>query len=206
MASLGFIAERELGGVTREASGNDLFGAFGQDFPTRDGRRVMLVAITPRQWRSLVEACGIARAVGQIEAETGLDLAREGERYRATERIVAVLAPWVAARRLDQVKAAFAGTGVCWGPYQDIGQLLAEDARVGPANPMFERVAQPGLGETLTAGSPIEFGAAPRVPVAAAPRLGEHTDQILAEVLGLDAGAIGRLHDQGTVAGPAAGE
>ena len=206
MGTLGFIAERELGGVAREASDNDLFGAFGQDFSTGDGRRVMLVAITGRQWRSLVDATEIAEAVAGIEAETGLDLAREGDRYRATDRIAAAIAPWVRARSLEETRAAFAGTGVCWGPYQDVGQMLAEDPRVGPANPMFERVAQPGLGVTLTPGSPIEFGAAPRVAVAPAPRLGEHTDQILAEVLSLDGGAIGRLRDQGTVAGPAATE
>jgi 2-methylfumaryl-CoA isomerase len=32
--------------------------------------------------------------------------------------------------------------------------------------------------------------------------LGEHTDHVLAEVLGLSAGEIGRLHDSGIVAGP----
>ncbi len=36
-----------------------------------------------------------------------------------------------------------------------------------------------------------------------APALGEHTDEILAEVLGMGEGEIGRLHDEGTVAGPA---
>jgi 2-methylfumaryl-CoA isomerase len=40
------------------------------------------------------------------------------------------------------------------------------------------------------------------VPVRPAPRLGAHTDQILAVELGLPEGEIGRLHDQGIVAGP----
>jgi 2-methylfumaryl-CoA isomerase len=35
-----------------------------------------------------------------------------------------------------------------------------------------------------------------------APRLGDHTDEVLHGVLGLDSGAIGRLHDAGVVAGP----
>ena len=43
----------------------------------------------------------------------------------------------------------------------------------------------------------------PRVPVAPAPLLGEHTEQVLAEVLGLGAAEIARLHDDGTVSGPA---
>jgi 2-methylfumaryl-CoA isomerase len=32
-----------------------------------------------------------------------------------------------------------------------------------------------------------------------APRLGEHSDEVLADVLGLSSGAIGRLHDEGVV-------
>jgi 2-methylfumaryl-CoA isomerase len=40
--------------------------------------------------------------------------------------------------------------------------------------------------------------------VRRAPTLGEHTDEILADLLGLSGAEIGRLHDTGTVAGPAA--
>jgi 2-methylfumaryl-CoA isomerase len=42
----------------------------------------------------------------------------------------------------------------------------------------------------------------PREATTPAPLLGTHTDQVLAEVLRLDSGAIGRLHDAGIVAGP----
>ncbi len=42
------------------------------------------------------------------------------------------------------------------------------------------------------------------MPVRRAPLLGEHTEEVLAEVLGLDSSEIGRLHDAGTVAGPGA--
>ena len=48
--------------------------------------------------------------------------------------------------------------------------------------------------------SPLDFSAAPRVRVRRAPLLGEHTEEILAEVLGLSGREIGRLHDDGIVA------
>jgi 2-methylfumaryl-CoA isomerase len=67
---------------------------------------------------------------------------------------------------------------------------------------MFEEVGQPGIGTYLTPGSPLDFSAVPRVPVRPAPQLGEHTEEILAGVLGLSPAEIGRLHDDGTVAGP----
>jgi 2-methylfumaryl-CoA isomerase len=75
------------------------------------------------------------------------------------------------------------------------------DARFSTANPMIAEVEQPGIGRYRVPGSPLDFGALPRTPPAPAPRLGQHTDEILAGVLGLGEGEIGRLHDQGIVAG-----
>ena len=43
---LGRVAEAELGGQDVRRDGNYLYGAFGHDFETSDGRRVMVVALT----------------------------------------------------------------------------------------------------------------------------------------------------------------
>ena len=67
---------------------------------------------------------------------------------------------------------------------------------------MFQEVEQPGIGSYLMAGSPLLFSELGRLPATAAPTLGEHTDEILAELLSLSATEIGRLHDDGVVAGP----
>lgn len=69
-------------------------------------------------------------------------------------------------------------------------------------NPMFDEIEQPGIGTYLMPGTPLNFSDAERRPVRRAPILGEHTDEILAEVLGLGETEIARVHDQGTVAGP----
>ena len=68
---------------------------------------------------------------------------------------------------------------------------------------MFAAVDQPGVGTYLMPGSPLAFSAVDRVPPAPAPLLGQHTDEILQGVLGLTDTDIGRLHDDGVVAGPA---
>ena len=201
VASLGHVAEAEVNGTERQPHGNHLYGAFGRDFATVDGRRVMLVAISARQWQGLVAATGSGSAMRDIEQRLGVDLADEGDRYRARVDIATVVERWVAARTLAEVAACFDENGVCWGPYQGFATLLAEDPRASTANPMFERVEQPGIGNYLAPGSPLDFAALARRPVRPAPRLGEHTDEVLAEVLGLDAAAIGRLHDDGVVAG-----
>jgi 2-methylfumaryl-CoA isomerase len=51
-------------------------------------------------------------------------------------------------------------------------------------------------------GLPLDFAAAPREPTRPAPLLGEHTDLVLSQVLGMPAAEIGRLHDAGIAAGP----
>jgi len=202
VGNLGRIAEAQLGSRDQPKDGNYLYGAFGHDFETRDGRRVMVVALTPRQWIALQEATGIADACASIEQATGHDLSAEAGRFGARDLIAALLRPWFAARDLASIRAAFAGTSVSWGPYQTFRQLVTEDPRVSTANPLFSEVEQPGVGTYLAPGSPLDFEALPRIPAAPAPLLGEHTEEVLAEVLGLGAAEIGRLHDDGTVAGP----
>ena len=55
MSHLGFIAEAQLG-AERPRYGNYLYGAFGKDFITQDGSRVMVISLTSRQWSSLCTA------------------------------------------------------------------------------------------------------------------------------------------------------
>ena len=202
VGSLGHIAEAQINRAERDAHGNDLYGAFGRDFATADGRRVMVVAMTPRQWRSLCDATGSVERIAEIEREIGVDLNDEGERFKARERLFPVFAAWIAARRLGEVRAAFDSTGVCWGPYQTFLQMVDEDPRCSTTNPLFQRIHQPGIGEFLMPGSPLDFGGVARQAVRRAPQLGEHTDEVLGDVLGLSAAEIGDLHDRGMVAGP----
>jgi 2-methylfumaryl-CoA isomerase len=203
VGNLGKIAEAQLLRRERLKDGNYLYGAFGRDFLTRDGRRIMIVALTLRQWRSLVAATGLGEAIETLEHTLELDLDKEGDRFLAREVIGAVLKPWTVARNMDEIGEVFDRHGVCWGPYQTFVQLADQDPRCSTANPMFEEVEQPGIGTYLMPGSPLDFGAFERLPVRPAPRLGEHTDEILGDLLGMSDTEIGRLHDRGVVAGPA---
>jgi 2-methylfumaryl-CoA isomerase len=204
VGNLGRIAEAQLGGVDQHKDGNYLYGAFGHDFQTSDRRRVMVVALTARQWRALVEATATAEAFASIECATGHDLDTEAGRFQARELIAAILRPWFEHRTLADVRRQFAGTGVSWGPYQTFHQLVQQDPRCSTANPMFEEIEHPGVGSYLTPRSPLEFGRHGRLSARRAPILGEHTEEVLADVLGLSTAEIGDLHDRGVVAGPVA--
>lgn len=198
MNHLGFIEEARRG-QPRERHGNELFGAFGRDFACADGERIMLVGLTAKHWRTLCGALGIQAEVDALGARLGLDLGAEGNRFRARRELAAIVAPRIAARTLPDLAADFDRLGVCWGRYQDIARLVREDPECSPANPMFSLVRQPGVGEMLAAGLPLDFSAQPRLPARPAPRLGEHTEQVLHELLGMDQAQFGRLHDRGIV-------
>jgi 2-methylfumaryl-CoA isomerase len=202
VGNLGKIAEAQLLKRERLKDGNYLYGAFGRDFQTKDGRRIMIVALTLRQWRNLVEATGLGEAFETLERTLDVDLTREGDRYEAREVLGALLKPWTIARTLDEIREVFDRHDVSWGPYQTFLQLVEQDARCSADNPLFDEVEQPGIGTYLMPGSPLELGAFERRPVRRAPLLGEHTDEVLAEVLGLADAELGRLHDTGVVAGP----
>jgi 2-methylfumaryl-CoA isomerase len=180
--------------------GNDLFGAFGRDFVTRDGRRIMLVAITPRQWTGVLETLGISADVAAAEAELGVDLAAdEGLRFAHRARLFPLFERAFATKDLADLTPVFDKLGVCWGPYQTLETALA-DPRLFAGNPLFADIRHPS-GELYPAAG--FAGALPqdvRAPARPAPRLGQHTDEVLADVLGLPAAEIGRLHDQKIVA------
>ena len=69
-------------------------------------------------------------------------------------------------------------------------------------NPVFSMVDHPSGHRYLTPGAAASFSGLERGAPVAAPRLGEHTDEILSTYLGLSDAEIGRLHDLKLVAGP----
>jgi 2-methylfumaryl-CoA isomerase len=202
LGHLGILGEVLVNGVDRPKHGNALYGAFGQDFLTADGRRVMIIALTHRQWRNLLGVTGLGEAAAALGARLGLDLELEGDRFRARKELAGLFAPWFAARRVEQFASAFDKAGVTWSEFRSFAQAVAEDPDLSEKHPMFGQVEQPGIGRYLTPGLPIEFGALAREAPRRAPDLGEHTDEILADIVGLSRAEIGRLHDAGIVAGP----
>lgn len=201
IGNLGKIAEAQVLGRDRVKDQNYLYGAFGQDFTTKGGRRIMVVALTLKQWASLVDATELHEAFATLEEMMGVDLRKEGDRWRAREVIGAVLKEWMVARTEGEIAEIFDRHDVCWGPYYTFREAVDEDPRCSTANPMFEELDQPGIGSYRMPGSPLAFSALERLSPTRAPLLGEHTDQILGESLGLSEAEIGRLHDQGVVAG-----
>jgi 2-methylfumaryl-CoA isomerase len=162
----------------------------------------MVVGLTSSQWKALGKATGLTAAFQALGERLGLNMDEEGDRFRARHEIAALLEPWFHARTLAEVRRIFEQHQVTWAPYRTVREAIAQDPDCSTDNPMFAMVEQPGIGRYLMPASPLDFSQAPRLPAQPAPRLGEHTDEILLEVLGLSESEVGRLHDEGIVAGP----
>jgi 2-methylfumaryl-CoA isomerase len=178
---LGLIAEAQLVDEPRARHGNYIFGTFGRDFSTKDGKRLFVLALTPRQWMSLGKATGLTKRFAQIETTLGVDLTTEGDRWNCRAEISELIGLWVAERDLARIGEVFDAAKVLWGPYQTFKELVTSDAVTSAPDWMVDLVEHPVLGRYLATGSPIHFGATPGVPPKTAPTLGQHTAEVVRE-------------------------
>jgi 2-methylfumaryl-CoA isomerase len=160
----------------------------------------MVVALTVRQWHALHTVTKTTEVLAALEAALGVDFTVETDRYRLRETIAAILRPWFADRTFTEVSALLDDAQVLWSRYRSIHEAV-EDFRSRNEESVLGTVEQPGIGPVMAARSPLR-GGEDYGDIAAAPVLGQHTDEVLAQVLGLDAAQVGRLHDAGTVNGP----
>jgi 2-methylfumaryl-CoA isomerase len=202
LGHLGQIGEVQVLGQDRMRLGNELYGAFGRDFETLDGKRLMVIAITARQWSGLVAALGLQARISELESEIGVRFDRdEGVRFTHRRRLVPLIEGAIAGRSAADLAAAFETRAVCWAPYQTLREAVCADRYFSIANPILSLIEHPSGQSYLAPGAAASVPSEPRRAPAPAHRLGEDTDEILAQLLELSAGEIGRLHDAGLVAG-----
>jgi 2-methylfumaryl-CoA isomerase len=200
MGHLGIIGEVAVNGVDRGRYGNSLYGAYGQDFVLADGQRVMVIGLTDRQWKGLVRTLEMEAAMAELATRLALDLTLEAHRWQARAEITALFQPWFAARTLAEIAPLFDAAGLTWSVFRSFAGAVQHDPDLSPDNPMFTSLHQPGIGTYPVPGSPVASTAYARSEPRPAPRLGAHSEQILAEVLGLPSGAIAGLIDRKIIA------
>ena len=195
--NLGLLTEPQVTGTQRQRLGNAIYGQYGQDFTSRDGARFMVVTLTRRHFRDLVDVTGSGTAVAALADALGVDFGSEGDRYRYRDVLSGLFATWFADHTAEEITAALAGTTVLFERYRTFAEVAA-----GPkvsANPLFSRLHQPGLGDYFAPGLPVAFdGIHPAG--AAAPALGQDTADVLERRLGLTTADIERLTKAKTIA------
>tara|TARA_B110001454_G_scaffold214553_1_gene234524 strand:- start:1716 stop:2921 length:1206 start_codon:yes stop_codon:yes gene_type:complete len=199
LAALGQVGESFVTGRDRPRYGNDLYGAFGRDFITADHVRVMVTAISRKQWSGLITALAVADEVGALETSLGLSFAQdEGLRFQHRGALNAIVGGAIACMPITVLAEAFDRCGVTWYRYQSLSEALRVDPRIRD-NPISRPVDHLTGERYPTPGAAATIPSRDRSEPHRAPMLGEHTEQVLAEILGLNSGQIGALIDQGTV-------
>lgn len=199
-ANLGRVAEVLYTGQDRERLGNAVFGTIGRDFVTRDGDRLMIVAINERQWQGLVKALGLAEGLAALEAQLGVTFANDdGTRFRNRMAIFALIEAEVAKYDHADLAVLLDANGVVHGPYRTMVEAV-QDPRLLTENPMFAPSSDNPSGFAYpAAGAFATLPGLERKPASPAPRNGQHSEAVLAELLGLSSGQIAHLIDTGIV-------
>ncbi len=199
VANLGGVAETLYSGANRPRLGNAVYGLFGRDFVTADGQRTMIVVVTPRQWVNLVAALGLADAIAAIEAARGVSFATDdGLRFTHRDALYPVFEGAIGARNHQDLAAAFDAGGIVHSPYRTMLDAVQDPALVGD-NPIFGRTENPSSFDYPAAGAFATLPQHDRQPPRAAPRNGQHSEEILSNRLSLSSGEIARLIDAGIV-------
>ncbi|WP_231983550.1 CoA transferase [Mycobacterium sp. E2733] len=195
--NLGLLTEPQVTGTQRQRLGNAIYGQYGQDFTSGDGARFMVVTLTRRHFRDLVDVTGTGTAVTALAEALGVDFGSEGDRYRYRDVLSGLFGTWFADRTAEEIADALSGTTVLYERYRTFADVAA-----GPkvtANPLFSLLRQEGLGDYFAAGLPVAFdGAHPAA--TSAPGLGRDTADVLERRLGLTRADIERLTEAKTIA------
>jgi crotonobetainyl-CoA:carnitine CoA-transferase CaiB-like acyl-CoA transferase len=161
-----------------------------QDFPTRDGRMTLAIG-NDGQFRSF------CAAAGEPSLADDSRFATNAARVENRAALIPLLQSITASRTTAEWTATLAPLGVPCGPINDLGAVFADSQVV--ARGLAAHFEHDTLGRVPTVANPVRLSNTPVTYRSAPPRLGEHTDSVLAESLGLSAAEIVALHGRGIV-------
>ncbi len=161
-----------------------------QTFACLDGH-IIVASGNDGQYQKFVEAGG------RPELAHDPRFATNPLRVQNRDVLVPLLAEMVATRRRDEWIAMLEEVGVPCGPINDVGEVFAnEQVR---AREMAIELPHPSAGKVTLVRSPMKMSATPATSAKAPPLLGEHTDEVLRDVLGKSGDEIAALRGKGVV-------
>lgn len=156
-----------------------------------DDRWCAITVVTDAQWRALAGVIG-ADALGADP-----DLATVEGRLRRVDAVEAAVSRWTEDRAADDVMARLQAAGVPAGLVADARSLIEDDAQLRHRG-YWQHLDHPEIGTATYTSPPFRIDGE-RVELTRPPLLGEHTDAVLAEVLGYGAERIAALRAAGAI-------
>ena len=161
-----------------------------QGFATKDGD-LMLAVGNDAIWRRFAPVAGLGELVDDPRFATNPQ--RVSHRDELLPLVAAAMASRTSAQWMERLDAA----AVPVGPIQTVDEVVTDPQVL--ARGMVGEVQHPTAGTLRTIGCPVRLTATPPQVRTAPPTLGQHTDEVLAE-LGLDRARIDDLRARGSVA------
>ncbi len=158
---------------------------------TRDSRWVAISASAT----SIAER--VMRLVGRSDIAAKPWFSSAGERSRRSELLDAAVQKWISARDFDEVVTAFEEAGAALAPIYDVEQLV-NDPHV-QARETITTVHDEDLGELKMQNLMFRLGGTPGAIRFPGRKLGQDTEEVYTELLGLDAGRLAELREAGIV-------
>ncbi len=161
-----------------------------QVFPTQDGS-VILACGNDNLFSKFCEAAGCKHLVSDER------FAKNAGRVQNRGVLVPLLNEVFAQKTTKQWVAILEQAGVPNGPINSIAEAFEEE-QVKARGTKFD-LPHPSGGSVPMISSPMKFLGTPLLLNTAPPLLGQHTDAVLAQILGHDADAIKRLREAGAI-------
>ncbi len=179
-------------GTIRSREGNRLANSAPLDnYPTADGKYVCIVAGSDANFARLCAAMDRPDLVQDPRFE------RLADRASRADEINGIVADWTSARPATDVEAACVAHDVPVATAYTAADVFADPHMTARGD--LVQVADPVAGD-LSQQAPYPRFVGEPVPVpTGAPRLGEHTDGVLSDLLGLDASELTRLHEEAVI-------
>jgi crotonobetainyl-CoA:carnitine CoA-transferase CaiB-like acyl-CoA transferase len=163
-----------------------------QVFPTADGHVVLSIGNDPT-FKRFCENFGLEHLLA--DARFATNAARVGNRQLVTDKLTPLMRQHPTAWWVDQLEALKIGCG----PINRLSEVFA-DPQVQARRVVIDMPHSAGSGTTVKViANPVRLSETPADYRIAAPLLGEHTDEVLNELLGLNAQAVAELRAKGVV-------
>lgn len=162
-----------------------------QLFPTRDGQIALAVG-NDEQFRRLCE-----EVLQRPELSAYSRYATNRARVLNRESLIPALAESFRRDTTHAWRKKLQKAGVPAGVVRRVSEVLTAPEVVERG--MIQEVEKPGHPRLRLGGSPLKLSATPAKAAEAPPDLGEHTDNVLGEVLGLDSGTLEALRQQAII-------
>jgi crotonobetainyl-CoA:carnitine CoA-transferase CaiB-like acyl-CoA transferase len=165
----------------------------GKGSPSNGGDRwVTIACTTDDEWQAL------CRVIDRKELATDTRFATAADRRAHHDELDAIITQWTSERGHHEAAELLQAAGVPAGPVLAIDELFADPHLDGRG--YWEDVEDTNAGPHRYPSRPWKMSGTPLTSLRPAPLLGEHTDQILDELLGLTAEEIADLRERGVTA------